>query len=254
MPKTARPPKGSKKRHRTGRKRRLRKLLEFKDIPEDLNGNLDAVQKVYDGPAGAVLSMASLVSLHEPLVGHLLRSKRFDVSRFENILDVGSGAGQILGHLLKTSRPSARLVAFDLSTEMLRRAKTRLRDRRPAYVSGDITRLPFAERSFDCITCGWVLEHLTDPTPALREFERVLQPGGSLLLLATEDTVTGAFCSRTWKCRTYNRAELKQACTDAGLGWEEEFWLTPVHRLLKVGGILVEATKPDPGDAMLNVA
>lgn len=237
--------KRTRKHSKLPRQRKLRKFVEYKDIPEDLECNLDAVQKVYDGPAGAVLSMASLVSLHEPLVGNLLKSGRFDASRFSDILDVGSGAGQILGHLLKTARPNARLIAFDLSTEMLRRARARLRANRPVYVSGDVTCLPFAGDSFDCITCGWVLEHLTDPAPALRELERVLRPGGSLLLLATEDTFAGALCSRTWKCRTYNRKELEEACRTAGLAWKEQFWLTPLHRLLKAGGILVEAVKPE---------
>ena len=127
---------------------------------------------------------------------------------------------------------------------MLLRARARLRSDRPIYVSGDMTALPFADQSFDCVTCGWVIEHLPDPGPGLREFERVLQPGGSLLLFATEDTIQGALTSRTWKCRTYNRNELEQACVEAGLSWKEQFWLTPVHRLFRAGGILVEAVKP----------
>ena len=233
------------RRKRTkSQKKRLRKLVEFKGINRgDTPKYKRSVEKHYDGPAGAVLSVASKVSLHEPLLGHLLKSGKFDVSRFQNILDIGSGAGQILGHLVKLANPTARLIGFDLSHEMLRRARTRVRSDRPSYISGDMTKLPFADESFDCITCGWVIEHPPDPAPGLREFERVLEPGGSLLLLATEDTVAGAFTSRTWKCRTYNRRELEQACDAAGLNWTEEFWFTPVHKVLKAGGILVEAKK-----------
>lgn len=224
---------------RRKKKRKLRKFVEFKSISSSI------AQKHYDGPAGAVLSVASKVSLHEPLVGHLLRSRRFDATRFSNVLDIGSGAGQILGHLINTCQPSARLVGFDLSHEMLRRGRTRLRSQRPVYISGDMTQLPFADDSFDCITCGWVIEHLPEPAPGLAEFERVLQPGGSVLMLVTEDTVAGAFNSRFWKCRTFNRREFEMACDHAGLGWKEEFWLTPVHKLFKAGGILVEAQKAD---------
>jgi ubiquinone/menaquinone biosynthesis C-methylase UbiE len=107
-----------------------------------------------------------------------------------------------------------------------------------------MTRLPFADASFDCVTCGWVIEHLADPTPGLRELGRVLKPGGSLLLLATEDTYSGAIVSRTWKCRTYNRQELRDACTASGLPWHEQLWLTRVHKFFRMGGILVEAQKP----------
>ncbi|MEM9702131.1 MAG: class I SAM-dependent methyltransferase, partial [Planctomycetota bacterium] len=123
--------------------------------------NRDLTRRLYDGPAGAVLAWASAVSLHEPLIGQLLRaapgprgvgrrSPRFDVSQFENVLDVGSGAGQILGHLIREAAPEARLTAFDLSTQMLRRSRKRMEGRAarhgrgPRYVAGDMLRMPFA--------------------------------------------------------------------------------------------------------------
>ena len=223
----------------------FQKLVEFKGMGRlSLRQYRNHVRRMYDGPAGAVLALGSLVSLHEPLVGHMFRRKKFDVTQFGNILDVGSGAGQILGHLLKQSQPEARLIAYDLSPQMLRRARSRLKSDRPFYVAGDVVRLPFVDGAFDCVTCGWVLEHLPDPKPGLHELGRVLRPGGSLLLLATEDTLSGAVVSRTWKCRTYNRRELQTACDEAGLPWEKQLWFTRVHRFFKMGGILVVATKP----------
>jgi ubiquinone/menaquinone biosynthesis C-methylase UbiE len=128
---------------------------------------------------------------------------------------------------------------------MLRRARKKLGDDRPAYIAGDMMRMPFADGCFDCVTCGWVLEHLQDPTPGLREIGRVLKPGGSALILATEDNFLGAMVSRTWKCRTYNRQELQQSCEQAGLPWREQLWFTAVHRFFKMGGILVQAVKPE---------
>lgn len=224
--------------------RALRRLVEFQDIRRlSLEQYRKNIRNLYDGPAGAVLALGSMVSLHEPLVGQMLRERKFDVSRFRTILDVGSGAGQILGHLLREAAPSAKLVAYDLSQQMLRRARQRLRSDRPAYLAGDLAELPFADGTFDCITCGWVIEHLPDPRPGLREMARVLQPGGSLLLLATEDTLAGMLTSHTWKCRTYNRRELQTVCESEGLAWQRQFWFTPVHRMLKMGGILVEACK-----------
>lgn len=228
----------------------LRRLVEFGGINRlPLTQYRNRIRHLYDGPAGAVLVMGSMMSLHEPLVGHMLRSRKFDVAGCRNILDVGSGAGQILGHLLKGTSAEARLIAFDLSHGMLRRARTRLDSARPSYVAGDLTQLPFADESFDCITCGWVIEHLPDPRPGLRELSRVLQPGGRLLLLATEDTLQGMVVSRTWKCRTYNRRELRSACEEAGLPWRAQLWFTPIHRFFKMGGILVEARKPMAPDS-----
>ncbi|MAG94136.1 MAG: hypothetical protein CMJ48_10345 [Planctomycetaceae bacterium] len=226
------------------RRERLRKLVEFKGIQRlSLRKYQNRVRRMYDGPAGAVLALGSAISLHEPLVGHVLRSKKFDMARFQNVLDIGSGAGQVLGHLLKEIRPEARVVACDLSHQMLRRARTRVRDDRPVFVAADMMQLPFADETFDCVTCGWVIEHLPDPRPGLSELRRVLRPGGRILLLATEDTFPGMMVSRAWSCRTYNRRELESACAEVGLPWQEQIWFTRMHRFFRMGGILVEAAK-----------
>jgi ubiquinone/menaquinone biosynthesis C-methylase UbiE len=227
------------------RARRIRRLIEFQGIRKLSHQSYSrTIREWYDGPAGAVLAIGSLLSLHEPLVGRMLRKRTFDVTRFRRILDIGSGAGQILGHLLRVIEDDAEIFACDLSHQMLKRARHRVKSGRPAYVVADMTSLPFPDTSFDCITCGWVIEHLSDPRPGLKEFQRVLAPNGSLFLLATEDTVPGFLTSRTWKCRTYNRRELEDACVEMGLPWNEQLWLSRVHRFFKMGGILVEARKP----------
>ena len=100
--------------------------------------------------------------------------------------------------------------------------------------------LGFDDAHFDAIVCGWVLEHLPDPRPGLHELARVMKPGGKLLLLVTEDTLTGSMCSRMWHCRTHNRAELKRICQECGLRWERPLWFTRLHRMLKLGGIIAE--------------
>jgi 2-polyprenyl-3-methyl-5-hydroxy-6-metoxy-1,4-benzoquinol methylase len=123
---------------------------------------------------------------------------------------------------------------------MLERARKRLRSDRITHTTADLTKLPFSDGQFDAVVCGWVLEHLPDPRPGLRELARVLRPGSKLLLLSTEDTLTGAMCSRMWHCRTYNRAQLGQTCAECGLTWQRELWFSPLHRMLKLGGIIVE--------------
>ena len=231
------------------RTKRIRRLVESSGIRRlSLDQYRSHIRQIYDGPAGAVLAVGSLLSLHEPLIGRVLRKRRFDVSQSQSILDVGSGAGQILRHLLRETDDKTKLVAFDLSPRMLIRARSRLKSRRPQYVAGDMLKMPFVNNAFDCVMLGYVIEHLPDPVPGLREVGRVLKPGGSALILTTEDTLSGAVVSRTWKCRTYNRAELQQACFEAGLPWKEQLWFTGIHRFFKMGGILVEATKPEAHD------
>jgi ubiquinone/menaquinone biosynthesis C-methylase UbiE len=201
------------------------------------------VKDVYGGRKGALLSTASVISLHVPLGKRLLRQRKFDLRGMKSILDVGSGAGQIAGHLLQFADSDARIVCTDLSHPMLCRARRRLNSDRPAFVAADLATLPFADASFDGVTCGYVLEHLPDPTDGLAELARVLRRGGRMLLLTTEDNFSGAWTSRIWCCQTYNRAKLRRLCESLGLQWRKELWFTPVHRAIRAGGICVEIEK-----------
>jgi ubiquinone/menaquinone biosynthesis C-methylase UbiE len=201
------------------------------------------IQSVYGGPKGAMLATCSLISLHIPLGKRLFRTRRFDLRGLKSILDVGSGAGQIIQHLLEFADADAQITGVDLSHQMLRRARRRLKSERPVLIAADLSQLPFARESFDGITCGYVLEHLPDPRVGLGELARVLKKGGRMLLLTTEDNFSGAWTSRVWCCRTYNRAELKETCESLGLRWKKELWFTPVHRAIRAGGICVEIEK-----------
>lgn len=203
----------------------------------------DKVRDVYDGPQGAVLAACSLISLHSPLGDRLLRTRKFDLRGARRILDVGSGAGQIAKHLLKYADADAQVTCFDISAEMLRRARNRLKSSVPQYLVADLARLPFATGTFDCVTCGYVLEHVPDAALGLGELARVMQSGGRMMLLATEDSFSGAFTSRFWRCRTYNRAEIKRVCGEVGLRWHKELWFTPLHKMIRAGGICAELVK-----------
>jgi ubiquinone/menaquinone biosynthesis C-methylase UbiE len=203
----------------------------------------EKVRRVYGGRQGAFLAAASLISLHSALGNRMLKSRQFDLSGAKSILDVGSGAGQIVGPMLRYADEDARITCCDLSPEMLRRAQVRLKSDRPHHVAADLAQLPFADGSFDVVTCGYVLEHVPDPRQGLSEMARVLIPGGRMMLLATEDSFSGMFTSRIWACQTYNRQDLKRICSELGLLWKKELWFSRMHRLFRAGGIGVELVK-----------
>ncbi len=198
------------------------------------------IQGHYDGLAGALTAFTGFVTGHEALAGRLIHPRAFDVRGCKRILDAACGNGRYSKFLLRHADADALLTSFDLSPKMLLRAQQRLHSSRVTHVVADLTRLPYADRTFDAVVCGWVLEHLPDPLPGLRELARVLAPGGKLLLLCTEDTLTGAMCSRMWHCRTYNRRDLKVKCEACGLRWHREHWFSQLHRLMHLGGIIVE--------------
>lgn len=234
-------PRRSKRKRTAGGRKLVHRLVEntlWQKV--SYSEYRDEVRRVYDGPKGALLWMCSLVSLHAPLGDRLFRKRRFDLRGSKRLLDVGSGAGQIIRHLLKYSDKDATITGFDLSPEMLRRARGRLSTKRPQFLSADLTHLPFADAAFDCITCGYVLEHLPEAKPGLAELARVLQPGGRMMLLTTEESFGGAWTSRLFLCRTYNRQELMKTCREVGLEPVNELWFSGVHKMFRAGGICVE--------------
>ncbi|HEV3445970.1 MAG TPA: class I SAM-dependent methyltransferase, partial [Gemmataceae bacterium] len=188
-------------------------------------------------------AFTGVVTGHDTLAGRLFSPDGFDVRGCKSILDAACGNGRYTRFVLRQADRDAMVTGFDYSQGMLRRARHRLKHTRATHVAADITRLPYLDASFDAIICGWVLEHLPDPRPGLRELARVLKPGGKVLLMTTEDTFLGSVCSRLWHCRTYNRAVLKKVCEESGLCWQRELWFTKLHAVAKLGGIVVELSR-----------
>ncbi|HEV3203590.1 MAG TPA: class I SAM-dependent methyltransferase [Gemmataceae bacterium] len=216
-------------------------MLESKDPHrQSFSEYRQYIRHHYDGLAGAFTAVTGVITGHEALAGRLIRPGAFDVRGCKRILDAGCGNGRYTQFLLHQADPDAFLTGFDYSQKMLERARNRLHSDRATQVAADLTRLPYADAGFDAIICGWVLEHLPDPRPGLQELARVLRPGGKLLLLATEDTLSGALCSRLWHCRTYNRSELRKVAEECGLQWHRELWFSKVHSWLRLGGIIAE--------------
>lgn len=120
---------------------------------------------------------------HIELIG-----RRFDLARAESVLDVGCGQGH-WGRLLDVvTAPGATTVGVDFEPEWVaeatRQAQTAGLASRFSYQEGSADALPFAERSFDLVTCQTVLIHVPDPERVIAEMVRVTKPGG--LVLAAE--------------------------------------------------------------------
>src|SRR5262249_42686668 len=133
------------------------------------------IQRHYDGLPGALTAVTGWITGHEALAGKLINPQGFDVRGCKRILASGCRNGRYSWFLLRQADPDARITAFDLSQQMLRRARQRLNSERVAHLSADLTKLPFADATFDAIVCGWVLEHLADPKPGLLSLARVLR-------------------------------------------------------------------------------
>jgi ubiquinone/menaquinone biosynthesis C-methylase UbiE len=106
-----------------------------------------------------------------------------DFAGRESVLEVGCGVGAQMQVLLERF-PPLRITGVVHSAEQLARARAVLREPlqagRAGLVRGSGYALPFADATFDGAYVIWVLEHLGEPLPALREIRRVLRPGTPL--------------------------------------------------------------------------
>lgn len=96
------------------------------------------------------------------------------------LLDIGCGPGAITLDLAQVVAPGE-VVGIDLAPEQIERAQALAHERKITNVrfeQGDAYTLPFPDASFDAVFAHTVLMHLRDPLAALREFRRVLLPGG----------------------------------------------------------------------------
>lgn len=92
------------------------------------------------------------------------------------VLELGCGTGEFTQ---RVARAGARLVALDLSGELLARARDKI-GKGASFLRANAHVLPFSDASFDAVYGCSVLHHL-DAEIALREVRRVLRPGGRLV-------------------------------------------------------------------------
>ena len=108
-----------------------------------------------------------------------------NVKEGQQVLDIAGGTGDLALAFAPKVGASGRVVHTDINEAMLREGRNRLLDAGvslPTLVC-DAEKLPFPDASFDLVTVAFGLRNMTHKDEALREMNRVLKPGGKLLVL-----------------------------------------------------------------------
>ena len=104
----------------------------------------------------------------------------------KKVLDVGCGAGNLLV-ALSADIPEL-LIGVDADTTFLVFGRSQIEkiskrpSEVPALICASLPTLPFADDTFDLVTCFLVMPHVSDDKVALTELARVLKPGGILAI------------------------------------------------------------------------
>lgn len=105
------------------------------------------------------------------------------VPRGLSVADIGTGTGGMLPYLAEVAD---RIIAVDISIEMLRRAKAKAHSMGLSNVTfeqGDFSRLPIADNAVDAAFAALVIHHAPRPLMALQEMARIVRPGGFVVVV-----------------------------------------------------------------------
>ena len=163
----------------------------FEDVARDQKQA--RVKQVFDTVADDYDRMNDVMSGGLHRVWKDMAITRLNPRPAERLLDVAGGTGDIARRFVRAADTvrqrkggaPASAVILDINAEMLRAGIDPKRDvgMDLTRVCGNAEKLPFDDNSFDCVTIAYGIRNVTDRMAAMREFHRVLKPGGRVGLL-----------------------------------------------------------------------
>jgi demethylmenaquinone methyltransferase / 2-methoxy-6-polyprenyl-1,4-benzoquinol methylase len=150
------------------------------------------VSGVFDSVATRYDLMNDLMSLGLHRLWKRFAVEQSGVRAGDRVLDVAGGTADLARLFAQRVGPKGEVVLTDINSAMLRIGRDRLLDAgiMAPVVQCDAEKLPFSTDRFDCVCVAFGLRNMTHKDCALAEMQRVLRPGGRLLVLEF---------SRVWK-------------------------------------------------------
>ena len=152
--------------------------VDEQDKARKVRGVFDSVASKYD-----LMNDLMSVGMHRAWKAYTVLVA--NVRPGQRVLDIAGGTGDLALAFAPKVGPSGEVVHTDINEAMLREGRDRLLNAGvslPTLVC-DAEHLPFADAHFDLVTVAFGLRNMTHKDNALLEMNRVLKPGGKLLVL-----------------------------------------------------------------------
>ena len=151
------------------------------------NDKAGMVRNVFDSVANRYDIMNDLMSAGLHRLWKRYTIEQAAVKPGHAVLDLARGTGDLSREFARKVGKDGHVVLADINAAMLAQGRRRLVD---AGIAGNLSiaqvdaqKLPFAERSFDCVAIAFGLRNVTDQNAALASMYRVLKPGGKAMIL-----------------------------------------------------------------------
>ena len=154
------------------------KSVDEKDKAKAVRGVFDSVASKYD-----VMNDLMSVGMHRAWKAYAVLVA--NVKPGQRVLDIAGGTGDLALAFASKVGNLGQVVHTDINEAMLREGRNRLLDAgvNLPTLACDAEHLPFVDGHFDLVTVAFGLRNMTDKDAALLEMNRVLKPGGKLLVL-----------------------------------------------------------------------
>jgi len=135
------------------------------------------------------------------------------------LLEIGCGGGVLLNMALETVKHAK---AIDHSSDMVRLAREKnhkaISEGRVEIVQGNAESLPWDDNSFTCATANQMFFFIDKPLIVLKDFYRVLKPGGRLVITSTEDSILPKLLFVPWyhSMHLYKNQEMEYMLKQVG--------------------------------------
>lgn len=152
--------------------------VDERDKARRVRGVFDSVAPRYD-----VMNDLMSFGLHRAWKAYTVMVA--NVQPGQQVLDIAGGTGDLAQAFARKAGPTGTVLHTDINESMLRTGRDRLLDEGvvlPTLVC-DAERLPFGAGRFDLVSVAFGLRNMTRKDAALAEMQRVLKPGGKLLVL-----------------------------------------------------------------------
>jgi demethylmenaquinone methyltransferase/2-methoxy-6-polyprenyl-1,4-benzoquinol methylase len=152
--------------------------VDEQDKARRVRGVFDSVARKYD-----VMNDLMSAGLHRAWKAYTVAVA--DLKAGDRALDIAGGTGDLARAFAQRVGPTGTVVHTDINEAMLRVGRDRLLDEGLVLptVLCDAEKLPFATGNFDVVSVAFGLRNMTHKEAALAEMNRVLRPGGRLLVL-----------------------------------------------------------------------
>ena len=177
----------------------MRKKFERypKLIQINASGHAELVKEVFKTIPKRYDFLNHFLSLWQDILWRRFTIKQARLAGKKRLLDVATGTGDLAIYAVREN-PELQVIGLDFSPEMLALCNRKIRAQglsdKVQLLQGDALALPFPDNSFAALTIGFGIRNIPDKLQALKEMQRVVMPGGRVLVLEMGLPASRIFC------------------------------------------------------------